>query len=192
MFNKLAFLLLLLLSMGNVKAQNQNGKLKVVPLFTKQSFYLNGGFRSDFGGKSRVVYQVDLPPNTVEWYYAVSTYPSNQGSQNVIALLEQITKLLDPTGVASIALNLITVPSGVNDCDIYLLDMVNQNIFYHKLDQTQHEAISYVIDGSRENFKNGVVRVTNPVRGRYFLGFKNPNSISGIGISFEAVAIVRE
>jgi len=39
---------------------------KVVPLLTQQTFYLNGGMRATFGGKSRTTYQGNLPKNPVE------------------------------------------------------------------------------------------------------------------------------
>jgi hypothetical protein len=167
-------------------AQSNTARYKVVRLTTKQDFYLNGGVRSNFGGKSRTVYQIDLPANTVKWYYAVSTHVQNQNANQEIKLFEQITRLFDPSGITAIALGVIATPTGSNDCDIYLIDRNNLNAFYQK------QPFTYTIDGSRENFRNGVVMVNEPVSGTYFLGFRNPSEVSGIGIYFEAVAIVKE
>jgi hypothetical protein len=188
---KLAMLLLLLCSSIISLGQSQPSKFKVVPLLTKQSFYLNGGVRSGFGGKSRVVYEVDLPQNTVEWYYAVTTYQQKQNNSINVGLLEQISRLLDPTGVASNVVGLIATPTGANDCDVYLMDQANQNIFYRKWDVNKHIPFQFLEAGSRENFRNGAVQVKNPTQGVYFLGFRNPSETAGIGIAFEAVAIVK-
>ncbi len=138
-----------------------------------------------------MIYEVDLPPNTVEWYYAVTTFPQKHNNSVNVSLLEQITKLINPSGVLGIAVDLITTPTGANDCDVYLLDPANQNIFFRKWDVSKHIPFQSIIAGSRENFRNGAVQVKNPTQGTYFMGFRNPSETEGIGIVFEAVAIVK-
>jgi hypothetical protein len=64
------FILFLLISgeIANSYGQMSNATYKVVPIITKQAFYLNGGAKAMFGGVSREALQVNLPSNTVEWY----------------------------------------------------------------------------------------------------------------------------
>lgn len=164
---------------------------KVVEIMPEQSFYLNGGFRSNFGGKSRSTYMITLPENTVEWYYIFTTTESDKSSSQNLNLVSQLTGLLDPTGMTSIIASSILSPSGANVCDIYLMDRNNSNAFINK-DDNNGGQFKYYISGSRENYRNGTVQVKDLTRGTYYLGFKNPSSTSGIGVKFEAAAIVEE
>ena len=95
---------------------------------TEQTAYLNGGVRASLGGKSRIIYQVDLPPNTVEWYY-IFTAVESENSSPALDLVPQLTRALDPTGMTGILASSILSPTGSNSCDIYLLDRKNADAF---------------------------------------------------------------
>ena len=112
-------------------AQTPKTVYKVVPVITKQSFYLNGGARAMFGGKSREYLQVDLPENTVEWYYTITTSPQKTESSGT-NLTGQLARLLVPDmGIASNVLSSIIVPPGSGACDVYLMTNPNEvnNLF---------------------------------------------------------------
>ncbi|HYE55360.1 MAG TPA: hypothetical protein VD996_10965, partial [Chitinophagaceae bacterium] len=162
---------------------------KVVQVMPQQEMYLNGGIRSAFGGKSRVYYQITLPPNTVEWYYVVTTHPAEQHPS--LNLLPQLTKLLDPTGTTAILASAIMTPTGSNTCDVYLMDRANADAFIQKADNNGGKYF-HVVSANRENFRNGTVQINNIKQGTWYLGFKNPSESQGIGISFEVAAIVEE
>lgn len=157
---------------------------------TPQTFYLNGGTKATFGGKSRTWFNIPLPKNTVEWYYSFTT-TKNENSSSTIGLLSQLTKLYDPTGITAIATNAILTPSGAGVCDIYLMDRANSDKFTNKVDNWGG-TYSYKVNGSRENYKNGTVQIKDILSGNWCLGFKNPSATEGISITFEVVAIVEE
>lgn len=173
-----------------VSGQTIEKERKAVQVMPPQTFYLNGGTRATFGGKSRTWYNISLPKNTVEWYYSFTT-TKNKNSSATIGLLSQLTKLYDPTGMTAIAANTILTPSGAGACDIYLMDRDNANAFSKKVDNFGG-TYYYQVSGSRENFKDGTVQIKDILTGNWCLGFKNPSSSTGISITFEVVAIVEE
>jgi tetratricopeptide (TPR) repeat protein len=171
-------------------AQTVQKERKVVQVMTPQTFYLNGGTKATFGGKSRTWLSIPLPTNTVEWYYSFTT-TKNENSSSTIGLLSQLTRLYDPTGITATATNAILTPSGAGVCDIYLMDRANCDKFMNKVD-IWGGSYSYKVSGSRENYKNGTVPIKDILNGNWCLGFKNPSATEGISITFEVVAIVEE
>lgn len=157
---------------------------------TPQTFYLNGGAKATIGGKSRTSININLPKNTVEWYYSFST-TKGENSKSTISLISQLTKLYDPTGITAMATNAILTPTGLGVCDIFLMDKKNADAFIEKVDNYGGK-FNYFASGSRENFKNGTVVVRDIRTGNWCLGFKNPSAIEGISITLEVAAIVEE
>lgn len=163
---------------------------KVVQIFPEQCFYLNGGIRAEFGGKSRVYYRIDLPPHTVGWVYSFTTSVNPQSRAN-LKLAAQMTKLIDPTGMTALATEAILAPTGVAKADIYLCDKQNIELFMQKVDNSGG-TYRYFESGSRLNFTHGVVPVKDIRQGMYYLGVKNPSSTDGINVSLEVAAVVEE
>jgi len=187
----LLILVFLCVTANIVYGQTYKKVRKVVPILTNQSFYLNGGTRATFGGKSRTNLTISLPANTVEWYYVFSTSP-NEGNSQSINLVSQLTRLVDPSGVTAIATNALFAPTGNGGaCDIYLLDRANVDKFMSKSDNFGG-SYSYNMEGTRENFKNGVVQIKGIRTGIWYLGFKNPSATTGVNITVEVAAIVEE
>ncbi len=160
---------------------------KVVPVITKHVFCLNGGTRSMLGGKSRGFVKVDLPPNTVEWYYSVTT-SSQKSDPSTTNLTSQLTCLLGPDrGIASNAVPSIDVPAGSEPCDVYLMtDSVEAKKFVNKI-----PARSAIMNDSRQNYLSGVVQVKDILSGSCFLSIMNPSGMDGIAITVEVSAIVK-
>lgn len=184
-------LLVLIFFIGlNSLAQTVTKTRKVIPILTEQTFYLNGGVRATLGGKSRTYYQVDLPQNTVEWYYIFTT-SAGQSTNTALNLIPQLTRALDPTGVTGILVTSILSPTGSNTCDIYVMDRKNADAFQSKVDLIGG-TYSYNVSGSRENYRNGTVQIKNLLTGTHYIGIKNPSSSSGINIKLEVAAIVEE
>jgi tetratricopeptide (TPR) repeat protein len=181
------FLIVLTISVNGQTVQKER---KVVQVMTPQTFYLNGGTKATFGGKSRTWLNIPLPKNTVEWYYSFTT-TKNENSSSTIGLLSQLTRLYDPTGMTAIATNAILTPSGAGVCDIYLMDRANSDKFMDKVDNWGGSYL-YKVNGSRENYKNGTVQIKDILSGNWCLGFKNPSATEGISITFEVVAIIEE
>jgi len=181
---------LIFCSQITVDGQQYRRVRKVVSLLPEQSFYLNGGVRASLGGKSRVYYEIILPPNTVEWYYTFTTSVGDQGTAN-LKLASQLTRLVDPSGISSIAVSALFTPSGVASADVYLCNRNNIDLFIQKVDNNGG-TFSYQVDGTRENYKQGTVPIKAEIQGVWYLGIKNPSSTEGINVNLEVAAIVEE
>lgn len=157
-------------------------------LIDSRDIYLNGGMRAGFGGKSRTSIKIDLPPNTVEWYYSFTTTEGENGTANLNLAMQLSRMLVDPSGLSSIATSRIKVPEGVAAADIYLLDQKNVNLFLRKV-ELNGGTFQYYPEGLVENTKQAIVKVDDIKRGTWYLGLKNPSSMNGININIEVVAI---
>jgi len=122
---KKTILLLAMLCALQILTAQTTAAYKVIPLITKESFYLNGGGRALLGGKSRNYLMITLHSNTVEWYYAVTTTP-NQSQTPDIGLTNQLVKLLTPSGIVSSLVSSLIAPTGAGVCDIYLFADQNE------------------------------------------------------------------
>jgi hypothetical protein len=184
---KKALVLLLLLTISSLTFSQQPSR-KIVQVVSQQNFFLNGGVRSTFGGKSRTYFEIQLPPNTIEWYYILTTYPSENSTS--LNLIPQLTKLF-ASGGTSILASAILSPTGSNSCDVYLMDRNNADAFMQKADNNGG-TFYHILSAKRENFRNGTVQVRDIKQGKWYLGFKNPSEMQGIAVSFEVAAIVED
>ncbi|UMB53933.1 hypothetical protein MKD41_00275 [Lutibacter sp. A64] len=158
-------------------------------VINKQKHFINSGTNSTFlGGKSRIAIPVNLPPNTVEWYYTFSASRNETDIDNVssgMQLASEITNLIDQTGLLNFGINQLSKPPGANYCDLYLIDYSNYNNFINK------QEFSYYTSGTRENLISGTVKVENNSN-QLYLGLKNPDSAHGIHVVIGIVAITKE
>jgi hypothetical protein len=153
-----------------------------------QNIYLNSATR--IGGKTRSTVTVDLPPNTVEWYYSFTT-SENPPQRNVLNLASQLTSTFTGSKLIGEAVKDLFAPTGSAVCDIYLLSEDNVGKFIDKED-LGFGSYRYLPSGTRENIKNSVVKVNAPLSGRYYLGLRNPSGMVGLNIQIEIIAVVRE
>jgi hypothetical protein len=172
----------------SLHAQERSIKYKTVPLYEEQTFYLNGGVKATVGGRSRVTYKIELPANTVEWYYSMTVEKKETNNIEAVNLLSQLTRLIDKTGISSIVASSLLTPTGSGACDAYLISNENVGAFIAK------RQFYYDFNHSVLNYKNGAVRVTMKpgYLNDFYIGFKNPSSMEGVTIRFSAVAIVAE
>jgi hypothetical protein len=171
-------------------SQTLKKERKLVQVVSPQTYYLNGGTRATFGGKSRTMLKIDLPKNTIEWYYSFSTN-KGQNSKIPLNLFGELTRIYDPSGLTAIATNKLISPTGANVCDVYLMNRKNADAFMAKVDNLGG-SYNYYLTGSRENFRNGVVQIKDNLINDLFLGFKNPSLSEGISVTVEVVAIIEE
>jgi len=161
---------------------------KPVTIIEPSKYYINSGSNATFkGGKSRISLPVNLPTNTVEWYYTYTASRDEDAinkAKNSTNLIGQLTKLVDPSGILNIGVNLLSAAPGANYCDIYLLDYENRHYFEAKVD------CKYYLEGTRENITSGTTKITKTIVPNLFIGIRNPDSQHGIHVAFEAVAIV--
>ena len=119
--------LLFAVSIYATTAQTYNS----VTLVEKRAYYLNGGTRAAFGGKSRVTFKIDLPKNTKKWYYSFSTTPGEDGTK-LLNLGVQVAAALYSGGLAPLAAKSFEVPPGSGSADVIVLPPEYNDAFLKK------------------------------------------------------------
>lgn len=179
-------LMLIALNSALSFAQTTKPLYKVVPIVTSHSFYLKGGSRAMTANSSRQVLPINLPANTVEWYYTITTTNNRKESSNS-DLTGQMDKLLIPEfGITSDALSVIAVPGGSGICDVYVMTNPHEVNKYI----SKQPAVSFLMNDSRQNFSSGLVQVKDYRYGSCFLVMRNPSSYQGLNVTVEVTAIV--
>jgi hypothetical protein len=154
-----------------------------------EKYYLNSTSNALLkGGKNRIIVPINLPSNTKEWYYVFSASREEADINSTLStfnLASQLTKFIkEDKGVQDAVTNL-SPPPGANICDIYVIkDDKNANFFKEK------EEFSSNLNGSRENFKSGIVNVSDNTKS--YLGIRNPDNLYGIHIAIEIIAVVEK
>ena len=143
---------------------------KLVPLIKETQFNVHS--RTNIGSDNQ--HSIELPENTIEWYYAFSCV-AIENKNTPLGFIAAVSSYFDPTkGLASEALKNFAAPSGYEDCNVILYDE------------------SGMICNSRMNLMQGVVDEKKNVSGTYSLNFENPALTQGISVNFEAFAIIWE
>ncbi len=185
----------------SVFAQQYQTVQKVVPIHNEHTFYLNGSM--SIGGKPRHAVRIDLPPNTVEWYYVFTTAENERssGARDKIQLAGQLVQFLGKgllkssvVGMAAGVVGQIVKPSGVAVCDVWLTDQEGRNQFF----ETKYLGAAWAYDrpkhyyekSSIQNGKDGAIRVDAVKKGTVYLCFNNSALTEGVFVNFEAAAIV--
>jgi hypothetical protein len=164
-------------------AQTSKKDYMVVPILSQQSFYLKRDVSKNNKG-SHLVLQVNLPANTVEWFYTITTKPGH-GEFSNNDLTGQLVKLVDPE--LGISRNgSISVPAGTGTCDVYLMTSLLE---LHKY-VNKRAAVSFLTNDSREHFASGAVSVKDFLDGSCFLIVRNPGSARGVNVNIEVTAVV--
>ncbi|OFX61462.1 MAG: hypothetical protein A2046_00075 [Bacteroidetes bacterium GWA2_30_7] len=160
---------------------------KTVTIVEQTTKSLNGGTRSYLGGVSRIPIRVDLPANTVSWYYSFSTSPAGGGTQ-MLNLAVQIGASIYAGPLGAAATKNLKVPSGSGSLDVWVIPTDCRDNFVAKND----DKLSWYQDISCINTKQSVQLVSAPLSGSYYLGLRNPSSLEGIDVTIEVVAVVEE
>lgn len=169
-------------------AQVKNTIKKIIPLIEQRQIFLNSATR--LNGKTRVDIKIDLPANTVEWYYTFTTTPSM--STTSLNLFSQLSKIYDITGTSAAVINALSVPDGFAPIDVFLMNRQNQQDFNKKdfFGAFQYSEPGSYFEGTARNTRSGKIMIDDLKQGTFFLGFRNPSLNTGINVLIEVVAIV--
>ncbi|MCU0447455.1 MAG: tetratricopeptide repeat protein [Microscillaceae bacterium] len=182
-----------------VFAQNTNFKYTTQTIKPSTVVVLHSGSQTWVGGTSRQIVEVKLPPNTVSWYFSYGAYTEAaqaQKSQGMVGLAAQLLKLVDNTGISTIAVNQLLAPSGSAYCDIAFFDAYEQAKRFE--DKTDYnllgEGFQMVEKYSVKNHKSGIVKIEDKkyLSGTFYLGLRNPVSFGEINLMYEIAAVVQE
>lgn len=170
----------------NVSAQ----QLEPQTVVDKHTFIVHSQTYSIISDDYRSVVRIELPPNTIEWFYTVSTFnlqTTNQSAGSLFSGLASLAGKADPVaGIALSALSSQVSTISESECNIYLLDGVEKNNFMN------YNGFKYYELGTRNRFNGGTVaiRSKNFLSGTFYLGFENPKLKDGVKIELEVVALV--
>ena len=161
-----------------------------IEIISSRSIFLNSGaWSTTMGGASRSFIKVDLPDNTIKWYYSFSTSPKKNSLQQ-LDLMSQLLTLSEKTQLKEDIQTTLEVPSGTCGIDIYLLDKNNIIPFLEKED-LKNGGYTYTLEGTVQNTKQAVVEIDEVISQTVYLGLKNPESFIGVNITIEVVAITK-
>ncbi|MBC7759100.1 MAG: tetratricopeptide repeat protein [Phormidesmis sp. FL-bin-119] len=173
---------------GSTDAQIVQVVNKVVPLISEQEFYLNSATR--INGKTRTYVKIELPENTISWYYAITTQVS-PGNPESLGLAAKLSRSIDQSGLSETIIQNLFSSTGSSVIDVYLLDNSNIIPFINKEDNLGGQ-LSFEPNGSRANFAGGLVTVKQVTQKDFYLGLKNSSAMDGKYVRIEAAAIVQE
>jgi hypothetical protein len=148
---------------------------------------LHSGGNSLIGGTSRIALPIELPKNTVEWYYSFSTTAGSSGS-STLNLAVQVAAYASTGPLGSTVAKGLKVPQGQGEVDVWLMTFESKNAFDSKND----DQIKYFSDLSEISTTQSVKPVTKLTEGKYYLGLRNPSAYESVSVSIEVVVIVKE
>lgn len=154
-------------------------KTTVVNLITPQKFHLNSLGKTMISGKNDVILLIELPENTVEWYYYVCATKENTTSFIQLAAQMSVLMVKRFADVTKIKVN-----EGNSYCNVYLLSDEKQKDFY-----LNKKEFNYLVKGSRENFTSGIIKGESMQKYNWLV-IRNPRKAHAVDVVVEVVAIV--
>ncbi len=158
---------------------------KTVQLIKTTKVLHSGG--GSWAGSSRIPLLVELPENTIEWYYSFSTIAGSSGS-DALNLAVQVAAYASTGPLGSTVAKGLKVPQGKGVVDVWLMTFESKDAFESKNDNQ----IKYFSDLSEISTSQSVKPVTKLTEGKYYLGLRNPSAYESVTVSIEVVAIVKE
>lgn len=167
---RLRYIFILLLITYSCFAQDNNF-YQAKQIISPQNFTLNSVSRTFIGGNNATEININLPRNTVKWYYKFETFKIDQKSPETTLLAELAGAINKGT---KLAVQFITQPTGVNVCNVSL-----------------YENGVFSTNGSRKMFAAGVVEV---IPKSYYnkIVMENTSGFEGLKIQLEVVAIIHD
>ncbi|MBO7596956.1 MAG: hypothetical protein J6T70_07930 [Bacteroidales bacterium] len=139
---------------------------------------------------NRTYIPVQLPANTISWYYSVSSNLSDAGTPT-LGLLAGLVKIVDPSlGLVANGVSKLQAPTGTADCNVYLIkDTDNLNTFLKK-----NGTFTCYAEGTRKNINSGIVdvNISSKTGVTWYLGLENPDLKDAINVTIEVVAVVKK
>lgn len=171
--------------------------LEPVLVQDSKTFYMAS--RLELGGTDRNSLLINLPKNTVEWYYIFSTY-SNEANKPKLNLFNEIKERIKTEAKAKITFAIdifdhVTRPNGANNTDIYLTNQEGYDEFFAKTDlgtwvYKKPSDSNYATEGSIESSPSGKLSIKKKYGAPLYLNFKNPSLRGKYFLQIEVVAII--
>ena len=185
---KLLLTILCLISYQVVFGQSK----KFVDLIQNEIFELNGGLRSQFGGKSRTVVPVNnLPANTIGLVYTVQAYKTGENVEKTASLALALSAMMTGNVALAKCLQQVNIPSSTQTVDLYLLPSLRDaQLFLSKNTNGFNQYFDYSKLGCTE------CRVTTewPLNdcSHPYIAIRNPSAMDAIRIVVNVAAVISE
>ncbi|PKG41766.1 hypothetical protein [Psychroflexus sp. MES1-P1E] len=153
---------------------------------TETTKLLHSGVNSLIGGVSRVALPINLPENTVEWYYSFSTTAGSSRS-STLNLAVQVAAYASTGPMGSTIAKGLKVPPGNGEVDVSLITSDSKSAFLSKND----DLVKRYSDLSEISTTQSVKTINNLLTGSYYLGLRNPSSYESVSVTIEVVAMVK-
>lgn len=173
-----------------MQAQNE----VLIPIVNHKIFYLDSRSSTLFSGSHTTVLELDLPVNTVRWYYRFYNITKKDllpryGSKT--SLMDELEAKLTDSDYST--LKLPQIPAEFkNKVSIYLLEDSSQVSVFNK--QLTFAKVKYQEQFSFLNLGAGWSEVCDPdfITGKQYLGLLNQANLSGTNIVVDVVAICKQ
>lgn len=190
---KYVFIILVLLLANQLNAQVKTVSYKVLPLVEDRQYELAGGVI--VLNTSRVIIPVNLPENTIEWYYMFVSYSDEdvlEKRRTEINLASQLSLALDKTGLTSDLISGLLTPNGSSCSNIYVFgDRYNAVNFVNKTDYDLFpEYWSYYSQVSIKSATHGRQMIGFSPKEQFYIGIQA--GPSPVVVDVEIVAIIDE
>lgn len=186
------FWIFVLYCISCITLQAQNEVL--IPIVNHKVFYLDSRGSTLFSGSHTTVLELDLPVNTVRWYYRFYNITKKDllpkyGSKT--SLMDELeAKLTEPDYST---LKLPQIPAEFrNKVSVYLLDDSSQASVLNK--QLTFSKLKFQEQFSSLNLAAGWSEVCDPdfINGKQYLGLLNQANLSGTNMVVDVVAICKQ
>lgn len=187
------FTAILLFSYSVTLAQSHKTTTKVVSVISETNLRLTS--QMALNQKYRNVLTVQLPPNTIEWYYAFVATDDKTTVQSM-NLFTKITSLLSVGGLNALTTSLspdaLNLQSGNGECNVYIIgDRENATLF-----QRLEDRFKIYPDYSRKSLSQGVVKIKMDNfpkdKTTFFIGIENQKKTLPVNVRIEVDAVVEE
>lgn len=154
-----------------------------------ESITLNGGIRSQMGGRSRTYIPIKVPEHCNKILISLNIN-ENPYSVNAWGLTTQVLSLLASPGISSIT-DLVNNISGTNgDSKLDALIYLNESCAKSFVQKVHVKCFNYF---ERRSTNGGVFQVDIPFPNMtYYLCFRNPESVNAVYFQVEATAIINK
>jgi hypothetical protein len=134
---------------------------------------------------SRIIFPVQLPEHTIEWYYRVSfSHHTIEEIENSLTLADELSVLMAQTGGIKFGPYHLTQAPGQAYCDVYVMDSANA-VRFQSMEDYKYSSI-----GSSKHIKSGITKVYGNSPMPLYLGINNVDSGNRVNILIECVAII--
>jgi hypothetical protein len=187
---------LLLISSCSLYGQDYEETIGPVEVIEQQVIMLES--RSKIGGIDRNHVVVNLPPNTLYWYYSIGAN-KDKSAERTMKLIDQFAKGASnfDFGVSSgiLLAGQLVAPTSTAHVDVYLTRANGHQTFMQQDDLGMwlyKDKMPYTLsEGTRTNFVGGIETMQKEIAGQYYINLKNSNVIGAIYVSVEVVAVVK-